>query len=97
MTRLAEMPPVAVIRASRGVLDYYYWRGIPVCRTWPQKYTRQRTAAVQASSAIFGDYLHALTLLDPSLIPAWTTMVADTDWTWRDMVVRAAYGHLNHP
>lgn len=36
MAKLTEMPSKAIIRALKGKVDFYVWRGIPVARAWPQ-------------------------------------------------------------
>ncbi len=43
----------ATIIACRGVIDFYYWKGLPVARKWPRKSTQPRTAREIASSEAF--------------------------------------------
>jgi hypothetical protein len=43
----------ATILACRGVVDFYFWKGMPVARAWPRKSTQPRTAGEIASSEEF--------------------------------------------
>lgn len=47
------MPDSGTIMASRGRVDYYLWKGIPVARSWPRKSTQPRTSREIASSNAF--------------------------------------------
>jgi hypothetical protein len=47
------MPDMATIIASRGRVDYYLYKGIPVARSWPRKSSQPRSAAEIRSSENF--------------------------------------------
>ena len=53
MAKLNQIPDSGTIIASRGRVDYYFWMGIPVARSWPRKSTQPRTAAEIRSSELF--------------------------------------------
>lgn len=48
MAKLTAMPSLAIIKGLAGTIDYYYWRGIPVARTWPKSPGKKRSPAVMA-------------------------------------------------
>ena len=45
--------PVAlnVIQAYRGIVDFYYWKDLPVARSWPRKANPTRTTSLLATHA----------------------------------------------
>lgn len=48
MARLHNMPSEHIIEALKGVVDFYFWKGIPCARAWPRPI--QKTAAWQATA-----------------------------------------------
>jgi len=44
----------AQVQGLRGVVDFYYWRGIPVARAWPRKPNQPNSAAQLAQRAAYG-------------------------------------------
>lgn len=82
-----------VIRAFKGVLDFYYWRGIPVVRSWPRKPVLPRNPAVQSAGQDWRDNSKALSSLPLSLQTATADEVKDTSYTWKDAWTSAVYGH----
>lgn len=53
MAKLQVQADRATIIANRGLIDFYYWKGIPVARRWPRKSTQPRTAGEILSSERF--------------------------------------------
>lgn len=88
--------PVAptVIRAFRGTLDFYNWKGIFCVRSWPRKWLGTPSPATAASQQTWADNVRAL-----SGLPAWSRdqliiETAPTVTTWRDVWLSALYGRL---
>lgn len=81
-----------VIRAYKGVLDFYYWRGIGVVRSWPRKPVLPRNPAVQAAGIDWRDNSRALSSLPLALQIATAEEVRDTAYTWKDAWTTTAYG-----
>jgi len=46
MAKLTNMPESNIISGLKGTVDFYYWKGIPVARSWPRSPGRQRSPAV---------------------------------------------------
>jgi hypothetical protein len=75
----------ATIIASRGVIDFYYWKGMPVARRWPRKSTQPRTAGEIASSELFAVAAVMTGALDPAIVDSWKAMPGMTQGvTWVD-------------
>lgn len=53
MAKIKEMPGLKIISGLKGVLDYYYYMGIPCCRRWPRKPGGRRTPAVRSTWSAF--------------------------------------------
>lgn len=81
------------IKKFRGVLDYYYWRGLLVVRSWPRKPVLPRSPAVQQTASDFADTARQLSQLPLIFRDTTTEIVRDTAWTWRDAWTSALYGH----
>lgn len=82
-----------IIRKFRGVLDYYYYRGRLVVRSWPRKPILPRSPNVQSTAQDFADTARALSSLPLVLQDITREVVAGTSWTWRDAWTTALYGH----
>lgn len=93
MAKLAHLPDNIVIAATKGVLDWYVYRGVPCARTWPRRPAMPRSPASTASAAAFGAFAHAVTRTDPSLIALASERARTSEWTWKDLITAAAYGH----
>lgn len=94
MAVIPVIPNPAVIKAARGVLDFYVWRGLAVVRSWPNKPVLPRSPAVQAAGQAFGTYSRDVNATSGMVRAAAIAATAETNWTWKDVMTRAAYGHL---
>lgn len=92
MPVLGALPAEPLIIALRGKLDYYLWRGIPCCRTWPRAPRGPRSPAVQVTYTAFGIFAHDLTSLGTPWVDAARVWTAGTRWVWRDLATYLAYG-----
>lgn len=95
MAVINEMASPERVKAFRGVLDFYCYRGLNCVRRWPRKPVMPRSLPSQQSAAEFADYVRSLGLTDARLRDEMIAVVHGTDWTWRDMVTAAAYGNLH--
>lgn len=89
MAIIKEMLGEKVISGFRGVLDFYYWCGIPCVRKWPKSPGRKRSAAVEAQWIPFKEAAALAKDLDPKLIDFFKSNAADTNMTWKDLFFRA--------
>ena len=74
----------ATIIASRGVIDFYYWKGMPVARRWPRKSTQPRQAGEIASSNLFTVAAVATGALDADYVNLLRAQPGGTGVTWVD-------------
>lgn len=81
-----------IAQMMRGHIDFYYWRGLLVARTWPRKPLFARSAAVQQSAQNFADTIKVASNYPSPLLAQVTAQTQGTDWTWRDLLINAAYG-----
>lgn len=70
--------------ASRGRVDYYLWKGIPVARSWPRKSTQPRTAGEIASSQLFTVAAVATGAIAPAVADTFKNMHRGNGVTWVD-------------
>lgn len=97
MPRLNRLPALEVIRGLKGVLDFYYWKGIPCVRKWPRTPPSHRTAKSLAAAALFGAVVHAYALVGGAVKALFDQDAADQPRTGRDLYVSAVFGHLHDP
>lgn len=74
------------VRGFKGVLDFYYWHGIPVVRKWPRPSNLNPTPAQHAQRAAFthaNDWISQTT--EPMKV-GWRATVAAPQMTWTDYV-----------
>jgi len=67
-----------------GVIDFYYWRGIPVARRWPRKTTIPPSAAMLASRAAFADSRRDLKFVSGKVRAAWAVSAVCARQAWLD-------------
>lgn len=88
MVVLKEMVGQKVIDGFRGVIDFYYWKIIPVARTWPRKPKGPRSPASQLTAQIFKQASEVFHDVTPAVQEAYAEMVTGTNLTWKDMFFR---------
>lgn len=89
MALIKEMPSMKIISGFRGVLDFYYWMGKPVCRKWPRKPVTSRNPNVRAQWPTFAASTRLWNQLAPDVRQAYVDMAASTRLTGRDVFTRA--------
>lgn len=95
MATIPYMPSAEVIRAFRKVLDFYCFRGSFAVRSWPRSPRMPRSAPVQATGAVFGTFSTDVAASAPEVRNVAESATASTRWTWKDLMVRAAYHKLH--
>lgn len=96
MAIVDALPENEVIKAFKGTLDFYFWRGVYVVRAWPRKPKMPRSPASSATANTFADIIRAQDEWDPAYHDAAVEQTQGTEWTWRDELVRSLYGNLWH-
>lgn len=95
MARIHALPALGVIKGLRGVLDFYYWKGIPCVRSWPRIPFASRTPASLASAKLFGEISAAYALLPGNLRALYAENAEGSPRTGRDVYMAATHGHLH--
>lgn len=93
MAKLAANFRPEIAQLMQGHIDLYYWKGIPVARSWPRKPLGALNPNVQVTANNFGDNLKAYADLPGPLRDQLLEQTAGTDWTGRDLYMNALYGH----
>lgn len=88
MAKLIALPELAIISGFKGTLDFYVWMGIPVCRKWPNRPSKPKTAAEQAQWPVFSDAVKLWNTLAPEVRAAYETMASGSTMTGRDMSMK---------
>lgn len=89
MAKLDKMPQQSIIDGMKGLVDYYYWKGISVARRWPRYFARTPTpdeATNQADFAYINKLYSQLALI---IIVALKDHAAGTTQIGKDYLVRA--------
>ncbi|MBA7532672.1 hypothetical protein ES705_24902 [subsurface metagenome] len=86
MATVSQMPAQDVIGRLRGVLDYSYWCGLCIVRSWPQPPRGPRAGDVASAGAQFGYINQQSSTLTPDVKVAYDHMVAGTAYSWKDMM-----------
>ena len=67
-----------------GVIDFYYWKGIPVARRWPRKTDKLPSAPMLAARAAFTESRIDLRLVSGKVRQAWASASIGIKEAWLD-------------
>lgn len=95
MAKVSVMPSLEIIGSMRGVLDYYYWKGVACVRTWPKTPMSSRTQASLDSAQLFGEIAQGWALVGGVVKAQYIEMAAGTPRTGRDVYMSGVLGHLH--
>jgi hypothetical protein len=82
------MPEAAIIAGYKGRIDFYYWHGLPIARSWPKSPGRQRSAPVQAQWPAFTTASREWAKLSPAVQEAYNELAHSSGLCGRDLQVR---------
>ncbi len=88
MAIVKEMPSEAVIGGFKGKLDFYYWKGLAVCRSWPQSPGHSRSENVMRQWPAFTIAAKAWKELPLAIKDLYANMAQGTILTGRDVFAR---------
>lgn len=91
MAVLDRMPATAVIDSFKGVLDFYEWFGIPVCRKWPDFSHVKWPEPVVESQKVFGYASSLAGKVSPAVADAYRDMAKGGPFTWKDLLVKGYF------
>ncbi len=83
------MPHQAIIDGFKGSIDFYYYMGIAVARSWPKSPGKERSPAVMAQWPVFSYASREWANLSPEMQDAYITLATNSGLSGRDMQVRA--------
>jgi hypothetical protein len=93
MAKMERMPDRATIRAGRGKVDFYLWKGVPCCRSWPRWKPRAFTAGESASQLRFSAAAKEGAMIDAGVREMWLGLaVQGKGEGWVDAFRAAALG-----
>jgi len=92
MAVVDQLPEYEIIRAFRGVLDFYVHRGQYVVRSWPRPPSGPRSPAVTAAAVTFAALARALSSTHPLVQQDLESYYGNSEWTWRDAATSGQYG-----
>lgn len=73
-----------VIKGFAGHIDFYYWRGVPVCRRWPRRTKASFTPAQKESQRRFAQSRSDLRAVEASVRNLWPTDFTGRKQAWLD-------------
>lgn len=77
-----------VIDGFRGVIDFYFYMGIPCARSWPKSPGKSRNANVIRQWPVFTTAAKLWREISPEIRQAYEDMAAVTNLTSKDMFFR---------
>ena len=82
----------------KGVLDFYFWKGIPCVWKWPYGAEVVNSLARQESYQAFSAIAAQKTRLPPDIVKSLIRMAEGSTWTWSDLFTSIAmnYYKFNH-
>ena len=95
MATVTILPGIEIIRAFRGVLDFYCFRGSYCVKSWPRKPAMPRSLPSQETATTFGQFSVQVAASAAPVRDSATAATQATDWTWKDLMYRAAYNKLH--
>jgi hypothetical protein len=73
-----------MVRDLAGVLDFYYWKGIPVCRLWPRITNLPPSAAMLGARLAFTQSRVDLRSVQGPTRKAWSVSSVGKKQAWLD-------------
>lgn len=67
MAKPDKMPQQAIIDGMKGLIDYYYWKGVAVARRWPRYFARTPSPQEAVNQADFA-YINKLYSTLPAIV-----------------------------
>lgn len=85
MAVLKVMPHQAIVDSLKGVIDFYYWKGIPCARAWPHWPKRVPTPAEKTNQDSFAYCQHQWKQLPEYIKEMYRQCASTTSLTARDI------------
>ena len=89
MAIITEMVGQKVIDGFKGVIDFYYYKGLACARRWPKSPGRARSPAVMAGWPAFGYAAGEWNNISPAVRRTYEALASGTGLSGRDMFQRA--------
>ncbi|MBA7633164.1 hypothetical protein ES703_40726 [subsurface metagenome] len=89
MAKLQVLPSQDIIDGFKGNIDFYLWKGIPVCRKWPVWRKRASYPSEKANQDDFTRINQAAISMPVEFIEAYMELAQGTPFTWKDLMVRS--------
>jgi hypothetical protein len=93
VAKLARFPDTATIIANRQRIDFYFWKGIPVARSWPRFTPYPFSAAQVRSQQNFAAAAAITSAMDPFLVEYYKAHAVGQSVTWIDAQRATTLGH----
>ena len=88
MAIVKALPGIKIIRGFRGILDFYFWMGIPCVRRWPKKPTGNRSQNVVAQWPAWAYIGKSWNAISPEIRQLYIHQAEGTSLTGRDLFTR---------
>jgi len=88
MALLDTMPAPEIIDRFRGVLDFYAWCTLNICRSWPSRPNLARSPACALVGQQFSYINKQAATIDPAIMEQYDAMATGGAMTWKDWMNR---------
>lgn len=92
MAIITAMPSKDIVNSLRGVLDYYRWCNLVICRRWPKRPDAIRSDNVIATGQRFKYINQQASVVDPDIYASYLLLANSSKFTWKDWMVRSFIG-----
>lgn len=89
MAIIKEMIGLKVISGFKGVIDFYYYMGIPCARRWPRSPGHKRAPLVEAQWSAFSYATKTWHLLPPYVQEAYILTAHGTDFSGYELFIKS--------
>lgn len=94
MAIIKEMPAKRIIDGFKGKIDFYYYKGVPVCRRWPRNQGRSQTPSSVAQQPMFTYVQKLWEQVSPFVKAAYADQAPNSALHQRDWFMRGYYGMI---
>ena len=94
MVKLPELPDRNVVRALKGKVDFYRWKGIHVARAWPRKSTVRQTEGSRQQQRWLQRSMDSSRIVSSQIKGNHFLSSRFGRWTWRDHFMVYYFGTI---
>lgn len=96
MAKIAKMPNEAIISGFKGVVDFYFYMGIPCARAWPRAPAGPRAPGVIAAQIPFTEAIHLWGQASQTVRDAYRLAASATSYSGYELFIQGYIKGIYH-